>query len=75
MFGELLAWIGLGRSSRLVEVTSRAEDLQQLKAWIEQEKLVPHVERTFAMDEVADCHRHIETKRTVGKVCIKFDWT
>ncbi len=69
---ELLARVGLSKSSRLVQVISRADDLLQLKTWIEQGVVSPHVEQSYSVRDAVDAHRHIESKHTIGKICITF---
>ncbi|MDN3517532.1 NAD(P)-dependent alcohol dehydrogenase [Aquisalimonas lutea] len=68
--GELVARLGVKTSSRLVQVQSNSQDLLQIKTWIEQGLLQPHVQRSFPVEDAAQAHRQIESKRTVGKVCI-----
>jgi NADPH:quinone reductase-like Zn-dependent oxidoreductase len=72
LLAEGLARLGVSRVSRLVVVRSRSEDLATLRQWIEAGRVVPHIERTFDPNAAASAHRHVETKRTVGKVCIVF---
>ncbi len=72
LFAEGLAKIGLARTSRLVQVHSRSADLRHLQGWIEAGRLVPHVEKIYPVSQAADAHRHIESRHTVGKVCISF---
>ena len=71
IWGEFLAKARISGKSRLVRVVSRTADLQQLGAWIEAGKIAPHVEKTFPVLDAASAHRHVETKRTIGKVCIR----
>ena len=59
------------KKSRLVVVESHSEDLQQLKEWIEGGHLRPVVQAEFPMARIAEVHRRIETKRTVGKIVVK----
>lgn len=70
--GELLATMGITKRSRLVFVKSRADDLALITGWIEGGELTPHVERFFPVEAAANAHRHVETKHTVGKVCLRF---
>ncbi|MCA9711566.1 MAG: zinc-binding dehydrogenase, partial [Myxococcales bacterium] len=58
------------RRARLVLVRSRTADLAWLAREVEQGRLDPRVDRTFALDEVAQAHAFIETKRARGKVVI-----
>jgi len=59
------------KNARLVVVESDSEDLKLLKEWIEAGRLRPIVEAEFPMDQIAEVHRRIETKRTVGKIVVK----
>lgn len=70
--GEFLAWIGLDRRSRLVQVKSCTSDLHQLREWIESRRLIPHVEKVYPVKSAQDAHRHIESKHTTGKVVLSF---
>ena len=70
--GELLARLCVSKTSRLVQVKSRADDLLQIKEWIERGIVSPHVDRSYSVHDAADAHRHVESRHTVGKVCITF---
>ncbi len=70
LWAEALARVGISRRGRLVQVQSRADDLKQLKTWIEKGAVRPHLEKTYPVVLAADAHRHVESKHTVGKVCI-----
>ncbi len=72
IFGEALARVGVSRRARLVIVRSRAGDLQQLGDWIERGVLAPHIEKVYPVADAAAAHRHLETKRTTGKVVLSF---
>jgi len=72
LWAESLARIGLSGTSRLVQVRSRSEDLKCLKEWIEGGRLVPHIDKKYPVNQAAEAHRHVESKHTVGKVCIVF---
>jgi NADPH:quinone reductase-like Zn-dependent oxidoreductase len=69
--GELLARVGLSQRSRLVRVRSCTKDLNQLCAWIESNKLTPHVEKIYPITAAQDAHRHIESRHTTGKVVLR----
>ncbi len=71
--GELLARLGVQKSSRLVVVRSNSVNLLQLKHWIEQGLLKPHVEKFYPVANAIDAHKHVESRHTVGKVCIAFN--
>ena len=73
LWTEGLARIGISKTSRLVQVQSRSEDLKCLKEWIEHGLVMPHLEKTYPVRQAADAHRHIESKHTIGKICIVFE--
>lgn len=62
--------LGLHRAA-LVVVKSRRSDLDVLRNLVENEQLRPIVEKVLTMEESAEGHRHIETKRARGKVVIQ----
>lgn len=70
LWAEALARMGVSRLSRLVQVRSQSEDLKRIKEWIESGQVVPHLQKSFPVAAAADAHRHVETRRTVGKVCV-----
>jgi NADPH:quinone reductase-like Zn-dependent oxidoreductase len=71
LWAESLARLGVSKTSRLVQVRSRTDDLNCIKQWIESGLVVPRLERTYPVGQAAEAHRHVESKHTVGKVCIK----
>lgn len=70
--GEFLARICIDNRSRLVQVRSCTSDLNQLREWIELNRLNPHVEKIYPITAAQDAHRHIESKHTTGKVVLSF---
>lgn len=72
LFSEAVAQLRLSKRSRLVRVHSCTDDLEQLKEWIEGGLLMPHVEKIFSVEKASEAHRHIESKHTIGKICISF---
>lgn len=70
--GELFAWVGFNKHSRLVMVKSVKADLEKLCKWIESDKLIPHVEKVYNIAEAQDAHQHIEGRHTTGKVVLLF---
>lgn len=70
--GEFLARVGLDQRSRLVQVKSCTSDLNQLREWIESNRLSPHVDKVYPVTAAQDAHRHIESKHTTGKVVLLF---
>lgn len=71
-WGEALGRLGISNSCRLVEVKSKSDDLEIIKDLIEAEKVRPFLEKAYPVEKAADAHRHIETKHTVGKICLTF---
>jgi NADPH:quinone reductase-like Zn-dependent oxidoreductase len=68
---EGLARLGLQKRSRLVIVHSNREDLELLRNWIELERLKPVIDAVYPASDVLDAYRHIESRRTRGKVVIE----
>ncbi len=58
------------RRARLVAVRPRRPDLELLSRWMEEGKLVPVVEATYALERIAEAEAHVATKHTRGKVVI-----
>ena len=51
-------------------VKSSGEDMNKLKALLENGRLKPHVSKTFAFEDMGKAHLHLESGRTVGKVVV-----
>ncbi len=66
----LLARVGLSRAS-LVVVRSRRADLEALARLVDAGQLRPVIDRELPWTAIADGHRHVETKRTRGKVVLR----
>ena len=44
--------------------------MDELLALHSQKKIAPHVDRIFAMEDVAEAHHLLETRRTKGKLLL-----
>jgi len=60
----------LGRSVRFVSVKSNRGDLEQLTRWIDAGELRPVVDRICPLEDSADAHAYLETRRARGKVVL-----
>jgi NADPH:quinone reductase-like Zn-dependent oxidoreductase len=56
--------------AHFVVVRPRARDLELVARWLDDGKVVPVVERTFALDRIVEAEAHVETKHTRGKVVV-----
>jgi NADPH:quinone reductase-like Zn-dependent oxidoreductase len=61
------------QKAKLVIVKSRRDDLDWLRQHIDAGRLRVVVDRSFALTEVAEAHRYMETKRARGKVVLSVD--
>lgn len=61
------------KQAKLVVVRSRRQQLDWLRMHIDARRLRVVVDRSFSMDDVADAHRYMETKRARGKVVLAVD--
>lgn len=59
----------------LTQFTAQANsrDLQILASLVQENKLIPRIERVFHYEEIPEAIRHIETMRTQGKVVMVWD--
>ena len=67
---EVFGRIGIRKNARLIQVNSNSADLEQLRQWIDAGLVRPHVEKVYPVEQASDAHRHIESKRTVGKIVL-----
>jgi NADPH:quinone reductase-like Zn-dependent oxidoreductase len=59
------------RRVRIVGVTARTADLEQLRAWCEAGVLRPLVERSYALAELPAAHARSRSGHTVGKLVVE----
>lgn len=59
-----------GKRSRLVLVRSRRRDLETLADWVRTGDLHPVIECTYPLEQAAQAHTLVETKRVRGKVVL-----
>lgn len=71
VFRGTLARMGLHRAS-LVVVRSRRRDLEQLAKWVRRGSLRPVVDRVYSLEQAAEAHAYLETRRARGKVVLTF---
>lgn len=48
----------------------RSSDLERLTALIEEGTVIPSIDRTYALDQVAEAMRYLEAGKARGKVAI-----
>ena len=70
LIGEVARSVLSRRKAKLVLVRSRRRDLDQLARWVVESKLKPVVDRTYPLEDIADAHRYLETRRARGKVVV-----
>tara|TARA_Y100001951_G_C11297227_1_gene276536 strand:+ start:7444 stop:8433 length:990 start_codon:yes stop_codon:yes gene_type:complete len=62
------------RGYELFEITGNPEKLEQAKSFVNaglaSGKLQPVIDRTFAFEEIAEAHRHMEANAQVGKIVV-----
>lgn len=59
------------QKASLVVVKSRRKDLELLKNWLENGKMRAVIDKIYPLDDVAEAHSYIETKRARGKVALE----
>lgn len=71
IFKDTLRTVFAKQRARLVMVRSRRHQLDWLSKQVEAGQLTAVVDRSFALEAVAEAHRHLETKRARGKVVLE----
>jgi NADPH:quinone reductase-like Zn-dependent oxidoreductase len=59
------------RRVRLGFVRYRREDVRVLKELVEQGAYRPVIDRTYALEDVVEAHRYVDTQRKIGNVVLK----
>jgi NADPH:quinone reductase-like Zn-dependent oxidoreductase len=57
-------------TGKFLLVQSSGKDMKYLATLLENGKLKSHISKSFALDEIADAHKQLETGRTVGKIVV-----
>jgi NADPH:quinone reductase-like Zn-dependent oxidoreductase len=70
IFGSLKAKPGQKRVGVMSTVSSNKDDLETLRQLLEAGKLTPVIDRSYALHEVPDALRYLETGRARGKVVV-----
>lgn len=60
-----------GKSSHIMMVQPSGADMNRIAQLLEARNIVPHIEKSYALDEIAQAHRHVEGRRTRGKVVVR----
>ena len=60
-----------GKRVMLVNVQSKTRDLEKLFAMYRDGQLRVHIDRSFALEDIALAHAHVEGKHTRGKVIVE----
>ncbi|MCU0492212.1 MAG: NAD(P)-dependent alcohol dehydrogenase [Chloroflexaceae bacterium] len=71
MFQVLFALLTKDKRLGLHLASSNAEDMDLLRGMVEAGKLRPVIEKTYALDQIAEAHRHVEQGHTKGKVVVE----
>lgn len=58
--GGFLARVGFNKHSRLVQVKSNINDLDQIRKWIEANQLSSHVDKVYPVASAYEAHAHID---------------
>ncbi|MGE5299757.1 MAG: NAD(P)-dependent alcohol dehydrogenase [Acidobacteriota bacterium] len=67
----ILSFFGYRKSVAFISVRPGGEDLSRLALLVKEKKLVPLIERTFDLEDIAAAHAYSETGRAAGKILIK----
>jgi NADPH:quinone reductase-like Zn-dependent oxidoreductase len=64
-----------GKRSRVISVRPVGADLEVLRAWIEENRLTPRIDRVYPMEKTAEAQTASETGRARGKIVIEIGGT
>jgi NADPH:quinone reductase-like Zn-dependent oxidoreductase len=73
IFKDVAKTLVRGKRAKLVVVRSRRAQLDWIRGQIEAGRLRVVVDRSFSLEDVAEAHRYMETKRARGKVVLAVD--
>jgi NADPH:quinone reductase-like Zn-dependent oxidoreductase len=67
----ILSFFGYRKSSAFISVRPDREDLSRVALLVKEKKIVPLIDRTFELEDIAAAHAYSETGRSRGKILIK----
>lgn len=70
---RLLSDIVFLRRAQFVAVRPNQKALADIVRLMEQGKVVTHIDRVFALDDIVEAHAYLQQSRTVGKVIVKVE--
>ncbi|MFT5571851.1 MAG: NADPH:quinone reductase-like Zn-dependent oxidoreductase [Cryomorphaceae bacterium] len=73
LFMEFAARLGISNKERLVAVHSLRSDLEQLAQWVDEKKIVPHIQKVYYPIEIGAAHLQIQSGHTRGKIVISLN--
>ncbi len=65
------SFLGSRKKAIFISVRPGAEDLSRLALLVKEKKLVPLIDRTFDLKDIAAAHAYSETGRATGKILIR----
>lgn len=60
-----------GQTMQHLSAVPSQKDLELMRDWLEVEKIIPVVDRTFRLDEVPEAIRYLEQRNANGKIVVK----
>jgi NADPH:quinone reductase-like Zn-dependent oxidoreductase len=72
VFNEIKSWFST-KKYKFIVVRPSTEDLNILRALVEQGRLTTVIDKTFSLEEIGAAHAYGETMRTKGKIAISIN--
>ncbi len=73
MLGAKKTYKKTGKKVIFAFAAEREDELQALKAMLEEERISPAVDRIFPMEQVVEAHRCVEAEQRLGIIVLKID--
>ena len=64
---KILQWFTKGKKAKTLLMSHNKEDLLKIKQWIEENKIMVKIDRSFSLDEISEAHNFAQQGHSKGK--------
>jgi NADPH:quinone reductase-like Zn-dependent oxidoreductase len=69
----LLQWFTPGKKVKTLLMKHNPQDLRLVKRWIEENKIIVSIDRSYSLDNISEAHAFAQQGHTQGKNVVLFN--